>query len=106
VSAGARAALAQPGQGRDERDPYKIIYTSRPERGLEVLISSVLLNILEAEPRASLHVSTYEYSGTGLDDYYRRIRPLAGPFGERIVWHSPLDKLGLYRMMASGGLYL
>ena len=89
-----------------ERDPFRIVYTTRPERGLEVLIRAVLPMILEQEPRASLHVTSYDYPGTGLEEYYAHLRALAEPFGDRIVWHPPLDKRALYRLMASGGVYL
>ncbi|MFO1075869.1 MAG: hypothetical protein U1E17_24825, partial [Geminicoccaceae bacterium] len=37
-----------------ERDPFRIAYISRPERGLEVLLHAVLPRLLAEEPRARL----------------------------------------------------
>lgn len=89
-----------------ERDPFRIVYTSQPERGLEVLLRGVLPKILKQEPRASLHIAAYAFPGNGLDDYHRMLRGLAEPYGDRVAWHEPLAKRGLYRLMAGGGLYL
>lgn len=89
-----------------ERDPYRIVYTSCPERGLEVLIRGLLPMILQHELQATLHIACYEFPDSGIDDYRRHLLAVAEPFGDRIVWHGALAKRGLYRLMASGGCYL
>lgn len=89
-----------------ERDPYRIAYASRPERGLEVLLGDILPEILEQEPRASLHFATYDHPHPDMSAYPHHIHQLAAPFGDRVVVHDPLGKRDLYRLLAGCGLVL
>ena len=93
-------------RGAGERDPYRIVYSSRPERGLEVLLGDVFPRILAEEPRATLHLATYDYPAADAQPYYRHVRTLAESFGDRVVQHGALAKRDLYRLMATAGLYL
>lgn len=93
-------------RGAGERDPYRIVYTSRPERGLEVLLGDVFPRILAEEPRATLHLATYDYPAADAQPYYRHLRTMAEQFGQRVMQHGALGKRDLYRLMATAGLYL
>lgn len=89
-----------------ERDPYCIVYSSRPERGLEVLLGDVFPRILAEEPRATLHLAYYDCPNPDVERYYRHLRTQAERFGDRVVQHGPLAKRELYRLMAMAGVYL
>lgn len=53
-----------------ERDPYRLIYTSVPERGLEHLLRFIFPRIRERVPQAKLYVCSYR----PLDEYRRWIQ--------------------------------
>lgn len=89
-----------------ERDPYRIVYASRPERGLEVLLGELFPRILAEEPRATLHLAFYDWSNPATESYHRRLQALAEPLGERVVHHGELGKRDLYRLLAKSGLAL
>jgi len=90
-----RDEIAAGVRGADERNPYRIVYSSRPERGLEVLLGEVLPRILAEEPRATLHLATYDYPAADAQPYYRHVRTLAESFGDRVVQHGALAKRDL-----------
>jgi glycosyltransferase involved in cell wall biosynthesis/2-polyprenyl-3-methyl-5-hydroxy-6-metoxy-1,4-benzoquinol methylase len=85
-----------------KRVPDRLIYTNRPERGLEVLLGGILPRLLQARPGVQLHVAAYDMPNPAIEPYYRHLRQLAAGFGDRVVWHEPLGKAELYRLMASG----
>ncbi|MGE3290390.1 MAG: glycosyltransferase family 4 protein [Geminicoccaceae bacterium] len=89
-----------------ERDPFRIAYISRPERGLDVLLTSVLPRLLAAEPRTSLSIAAYASGlpaeGCYEEELYSRHRGA----GEAVTWHGGLGKRDLYRLLAGCGLVL
>lgn len=88
------------------RDPKRIVYASRPERGLQVLLEQILPKIMAEEPDASLHIAYYDVPNPTIEPYYDYLRRTAAAFGDRVVWHEGLAKPDLYRLYASSGLYL
>ena len=89
-----------------ERDPYRIAYVSRPERGLEVLLNSVLPRLLAEEPRTHLSIATYAGGRPSLARYEAHLRSLAARYPEAVTWHEPLGNRDLYRLLGSAGLIL
>ena len=80
--------------GEIERDRFRLTYTSRPERGLDVLLRDVFPQILAREPRARLFLSRYE-DPTVLP-LYQQLEGEIARFGDRIVNLGNLGKRDLY----------
>src|SRR5690606_27998910 len=94
---------------RVTRDPFRIAYISRPVRGLDVLLHDVMPRIPEHEPRASLHLASYDVPiaiELELGPYHQNVDDLARGLGDRVTIHPPLGKRDLYRMLAGCGLLL
>ena len=88
--------------------PGKLIYTSRPERGLYYLLHDIMPRLLERRPRLRLHYCTYELKGMEVHDslktLYAEIDRLAKGLGNSVVNMGSLGKAGLYSQMSSSQL--
>ena len=80
--------------GEIERDRFRLTYTSRPERGLDILLREVFPRILAKEPRAQLFLSRYE--DPTLLPLYQQLEGEMKRFGDRIVNLGNLGKRELY----------
>ena len=78
-----------------ERDHYKIMFTSRPERGLDIMLREVLPRILAREPKAQLYISRYDDVATL--PLYEECARMAARFGDRVVNLGNLGKTELYK---------
>jgi len=78
-----------------ERDRFKIMFTSRPERGLDIMLRDVLPRILQREPRAQLYISRYDDVATL--PLYQQCAQMAAQFGDRVVNLGNLGKQELYK---------
>lgn len=87
-----------------ERDQFRLTYTARPERGLDILLARVFPLILKKEPRAQLYLSRYEDPTTL--PLYEQLGQLAAQFGDRIVNMGNLGKQALYENYKKSRLYL
>lgn len=96
----ARAEVA--GQPRDLK---RLVYTARPERGLEPMLG-VFERILAQVPDATLHLAAYDVPNPGIEPYYRMLYQRAAAFGDRIQVHGSMPKKDLYKLFATSGLYV
>lgn len=87
-----------------ERDRFRLTFTSRPERGLDVLLRDVFPEILKREPRAKLHISRYEDPATL--PLYQELSELAKRYGDSIVNMGNLGKQALYENYRKSRLVL
>ena len=78
-----------------ERNRYKIMFTARPERGLDIMLREVLPRILSKEPKAQLYISRYDDVATL--PLYEECSRMAAQFGDRVVNLGNLGKLELYK---------
>ena len=78
-----------------ERDRYKIMFTARPERGLDIMLREVFPRILTKEPKARLYISRYDDVATL--PLYEECSRMAAQFGDRIVNLGNLGKQELYK---------
>lgn len=98
---GVDLALVEAATRGVERDPHKLIYTSRPERGLEVLLD-IWPRLKRAQPELRLAVASYAYPEADA-----QMRQFTGRLAAKMaaledVRHlGHLDKAGLYREIAS-----
>ena len=86
------------------RDPHKIMYTSRPERGLDVMLEHILPELLERDPRYRLCVSGYDNKSHTLHEMYARIDQLMRAHGDRVQWLGHLTHAQLYEHYATAHL--
>lgn len=88
------------------RNPLSLIYTARPERGLDVLLQEILPRVLEREPQARLFLARYDNQVAEVADFYARCQTLAAKFGDRVVDLGSLTKAQLYEAYHVSGLYV
>lgn len=94
------------GLGNIKRHRNRLVYTSRPERGLDNLLLKVFPKILEKVPNAELHLAGYNNTVDHLREFYNSIDGLIRGFGSKVVWHGALGKRQLYELYASCGVYV
>jgi glycosyltransferase involved in cell wall biosynthesis len=87
-----------------KRDKKKLVYTARPERGLEALITGIMPKLLEHDPELKLHVATYDTPD--LQKMMDIMKQKAEPIKDSIVWLPPLTKKELYELFSSAYLYI
>lgn len=76
------------------RDRFKMMYTARPERGLDILLAQVWPEVLKREPRAKLYISRYQDPATL--PLYSELAELAKRYGDSVVNLNNLGKQDLY----------
>ncbi|MBI4185300.1 MAG: glycosyltransferase [Proteobacteria bacterium] len=86
------------------RDRKRMVYASRPERGLDVLLDSILPRLLARDPGLRLAVFGYDNPVPHLADFYAALKDKAAGFGASVEWVGPLAKDALYREYARSGL--
>lgn len=82
-----------------ERDEKLLVYASRPERGLDVLLGEIMPRL----PDHRLVVTSYENRVDHLAGFYAHCRELASRLGDRVSFSEPLSKPELYRLYKSAG---
>ncbi len=89
-----------------ERDPDRVIYTSRPERGLDVLLT-IWPELKRRRPRLKLAIAHYENAGADaqIAEYLATLRRVMDELPE-VTMLGPLNKRDLYRELASSALAL
>jgi len=86
------------------RDPNKLMYTSRPERGLDVMLEKILPRLLERNPNYVLNVSGYDNKSHALGEMYGRIANLMAAHGDSVKWLGHLKHPELYEHYATAHL--
>jgi glycosyltransferase involved in cell wall biosynthesis len=89
-----------------QRDPNKLIYASRPERGLDVLLTQIWPQLLKSRPQLKLYITTYDFFPPQIVNLLNQLKSYSNQFGDSVVWLPPLTKKELYEQFASSSLYL
>lgn len=87
-----------------QRDRFRMTYTARPERGLDILLRAVFPKILEREPRAKLYISRYQ--DPNFMEFYAQLENEMKQFGDRITFLGNLGKKALYENYKASRLYI
>ena len=87
-----------------ERDRFKMMFTARPERGLDILLTQVWPEILKREPRAKLYLSRYQDPTTL--PLYTELANIAKQYGDSVVDLGHLGKQELYKHYKQSRLFL
>ena len=88
------------------RNPLALVYSARPERGLDVLLAEIMPRILKYEPQAKLFLSTYDNPVDHLAEFYAHCDSLATRLGDSVVKLGALTKKQLYELYHASGLYV
>ena len=83
------------------KDPNAVVFASRPERGLDLLLSSVFPRLLERNPNLTLYVAGYENTTEQMAPFYQHCQQLMANLGPRAKWLGGLKKADLYGLYAS-----
>lgn len=86
------------------RDRFKLMFTARPERGLDILLTQVWPEILKREPRAKLHISRYADPATL--PLYQELAQVAKQYGDSVIDLGHLGKQDLYKHYKQARLFL
>ncbi len=82
-----------------ERDPDLIVFTARPERGLDVLLMHVMPLVWKMRPTAKLAFCTYAGPAQHLVPFYQTCYDMAQRAGDRVIAMGALTKPQLYALM-------
>jgi len=88
------------------RDKKKLIYTGRPERGLEVLAVDIMPKLLEHDPELKLYITTYDNFPQNILDLIAGIKRQTEGIKNNLIWLPPLTKKELYKQFQDSYLYL
>jgi glycosyltransferase involved in cell wall biosynthesis/2-polyprenyl-3-methyl-5-hydroxy-6-metoxy-1,4-benzoquinol methylase len=91
---------------RGQKDKNAIVYASRPERGLDVLLSQVFPKLLERNPNLTLYVAAYNNTVESLAPFYQHCQQLMANLGPRAKWLGALKKSELYGLYSRARVLL
>lgn len=83
------------------RRPKHLLYSSRPERGMDTLVYNIMPEIIKAVPDVRLHVSGYSLATPQMKAFYDHCYKGLAALGDNAVNHGMLKKQDLYKMMQS-----
>lgn len=89
-----------------KRNRKKLVYSARPERGLDILLGKVMPKLLEQDPEFRLYVAGYDNPADHLYDFYQKCNALAAQLGDRVVPMGSLSKRQLYEHYLTAGVYV
>lgn len=89
----AAAALAGP------RERKRLLYASRFERGVDVLIEKVMPEIWAEDPEVCVDICGYSHTIAGMADFYRAVMGKIERLEPRVHWLGHLSKEELWRTM-------
>lgn len=89
-----------------KRHRNRLVYSARPERGVDNLLKSIFPMLLKEDPNLELHLCGYDNATEQLAAFYAEVNALISSYGNRVVWHGHLTKRALYELYASSGVYV
>lgn len=87
------------------REPI-LVFTARPERGMDIFLGDVLPLIIKAVPDVTVALAGYENYVQELAPLYQRIQTLVAQYGGRVRHLGGLPKAELYRLYKKAALYV
>lgn len=88
-----------------QREPL-IVCGARPERGVDVLLTTIFPRILKEVPEARLALAMYDCPNPNVQPMYDNLQRIAAQFGDRVSWLGPLGKAELYNLYCQASCYL
>src|SRR3972149_1015977 len=93
-------------QDKVRRNRKQLVYTARPERGLDILLEKIMPMLWEKDPKITLAVAGYKNTLPHMVDFYNYINDLIGKNEGKIKWMGHLTKAELYRLYSESGVYV
>ena len=91
------------------RHPKRLVYASRPERGLNVLLMKIWPELLKRDPELELHLCGYSMEDWQFSpeqkQFYANLTEIARQ-SPRVVDHGPMNKADFYMLLGSASLTL
>ena len=88
------------------RNRKTLVYSARPERGLDVLLSTIFPQLLAKDPELRLHLCSYDHSTPQMQPFYRQIDAIVTGYGEKVKFLGHLTKAHLYAEYLTSGVYV
>ena len=92
-----------------KRKPKRLIYTARPERGMDILLNDIMPQVWEKDPDIELRLSGYDNTVPQMkpfyDSLYAKIEEHKNK-GFKVEWLGALTKEQLYREYQQATLYV
>lgn len=90
----------------EDRMPYHMAYSARPERGLDYLLFEIMPRLIKMEPRIKLVIAGYQdLKENPWSAMYEHCREQAKRLGGNVVIAGQMDKRGLAEMFGKVGVY-
>jgi glycosyltransferase involved in cell wall biosynthesis/2-polyprenyl-3-methyl-5-hydroxy-6-metoxy-1,4-benzoquinol methylase len=89
-----------------KREPKKLIYGARPERGLDNLLFSIMPKLIEKDSEIKLYIAGYEHHVPEMEAFYNRLRQEATKYPKNIIWLPGLNKKDLYKHYKTAAMYV
>lgn len=89
-----------------KREQKLLVYTARPERGMEILLEQTFPRLLKADPDLRLALAGYNAYVPELQPLYAKCQNLVNRFGGRVRHYGALNKDDLYKLYKTAWLYI
>jgi len=88
------------------RDRKRLVFSARPERGMDVLVKRILPPLFAADPE--IHVSLFGYYNPveHFQQFYNEMSQECAKYGNRIMFEGYKDKRSLYTDYTHSGIYV
>ena len=88
-----------------KRDPKKLMFAARPERGLDILLFNILPELLKRDPEIKLYLAGYDHDVPEMRDYYNTLIQEAKKYPKNVFMLGCLSKKELYKHYQTASLY-
>lgn len=91
------------------RHPKRLIYTARPERGMDILLHAIMPKLWEKDPNIELHLAGYSFTTKEMLPFYESLQQKAKDYmamGRKVKWLGELTKAQLYKEYMAASLYV
>lgn len=89
-----------------QRDPKKLMYCARPERGLDILVDHIMPNLIDVDPEITLYIAGYDNKTDAFVEFYRHCEERAQALDGNVVNLGCLSKRELYEHYATAAAYV
>lgn len=88
------------------RKSKQLVYASRPERGMDVLLESIMPKLWERDSEITLKVCGYDNTTPEMKPFHDYLHGLIAQSGGRVEWVGNLTKEQLYKLYAESTVYV
>ena len=88
------------------RKPKQLVYAARPERGMDVLLESIMPKLWEKDPDITLKVCGYDNTVPEMKSFHDYLHGLIAQTGGKAEWVGNLTKKQLYKLYAESAVYV